>query len=67
MKESCGRLMPGPQKDSPNPWFGCKNRVKRNLIAAPYGCTLVEADQGVATGCAALSASMGTNGKAGIP
>jgi hypothetical protein len=21
----------GTEKDSPNPWFGCKNRVKRSL------------------------------------
>ena len=29
----CGRPSPEPQKDSPNPWFGGKNRVKRRLMA----------------------------------
>jgi hypothetical protein len=31
IEESCGRVRQGPGNDSPNPWFGCKNRVKRSL------------------------------------
>ena len=33
IKKCCGRRPPEPRKDSPNPWFGCKNRVNRSLIA----------------------------------
>jgi hypothetical protein len=31
LKNHAGWRWPEPRNDSPNPWFGCKNRVKREL------------------------------------
>jgi DNA primase len=32
-EKCCGWRSPEPRNDSPNPWFGCKNRVNRSLGA----------------------------------
>jgi hypothetical protein len=42
----CGRRRPEPQKDSPNPWFGGKNRVKRRLMALRHFRKLAMAGEG---------------------